>query len=353
MAQDRPAFKFPGMLNRVLPALALQYRTAKSELEEVIVNSRPVVDAGVGWDSDFGDRTDYHHVRLLVPASVFSKFSHVLDGTQEKILSDMRALTHCRGEYVQSLTVELDEDTLGDWRAESGVFARANPAAVSLTAGDLNRIWTTGCLRVFISHKAECKEEATSLKLGMSYYGLSAFVAHCDIEPARDWQDEIERALQSMHVMVLLLTKDYHDSVWTDQETGVAMGRGVPIVPVHIDIDPYGFVGKLQAVQGKGRSPKLLARELLDVLLDNPVVRDDLTAALVTKFEKSSDWDEANELIKIIAKFKTLPRYLVDRLEKAPKLNASVAAGFTVQRMLPALLKRLKGRQVRPSEGSK
>jgi len=124
-------------------------------------------------------------------------------------------------------------------------------------------------------------------------------------------------------------------------------------VPIRIDIDPYGFVGRLQAVSGKGKAPKGLARELIDVLLKNPIVKNDLAAALVTRFEKSWTFDQANELIKILAEFRTLPQFLIDRLEKAPERNDSVAGGFTVQRVLPALLKRLRGKQGEPGEGTR
>jgi len=51
-----------------------------------------------------------------------------------------------------------------------------------------------------------------------------------------------------MDSFVALLTGGFHDSLWTDQEVGFAFGRGVPIISVKLEIAPYGFIGKFQAL---------------------------------------------------------------------------------------------------------
>ena len=112
----------------------------------------------------------------------------------------------------------------------------------------LKRIWGSEGYKVFLSHKNEVKKEAKALKEKLRDYGISSFVAHVDIEPTKEWQCEIELALLSMDCMVALLTEKFHDSPWTDQEIGYALGRGVPVIPVRIEKDPYGFIGKFQAV---------------------------------------------------------------------------------------------------------
>ena len=73
---------------------------------------------------------------------------------------------------------------------------------------------------------------------------------HEDIEPTQDWQKEIERALFSMDALVALLSPDFHDSNSTDQEVGVAMGQGVPLIAVRLGLDPYGLMGKGQGLGG-------------------------------------------------------------------------------------------------------
>jgi hypothetical protein len=110
------------------------------------------------------------------------------------------------------------------------------------------RIWGEGGYRVFLSHKANVKSKATALKEALSLFGITAFVAHKDVKPTKKWQDEIENALFSMDALVALMTKDFHESYWTDQEIGVAFGREIPIISIKLGQDPYGFIGKFQAL---------------------------------------------------------------------------------------------------------
>src|SRR3989338_10334905 len=51
-----------------------------------------------------------------------------------------------------------------------------------------------------------------------------------------------------MEAFVALMTEDFHESDWTDQEVGCAFGRGVPIIAIKLGRDPYGFIGKFQAL---------------------------------------------------------------------------------------------------------
>jgi hypothetical protein len=63
----------------------------------------------------------------------------------------------------------------------------------------------------------------------------------------KTWQQEIEKGLETMEVMLAFITDDFHDSVWTNQEVGYALGKGVPIIPVKFGRnDPDGFIGSKQ-----------------------------------------------------------------------------------------------------------
>ena len=132
---------------------------------------------------------------------------------------------------------------------------------------DLTTLWGKGEIRAFISHKAENKRQATEMKERLNYHGIAGFVAHKDIEALREWQSEMERALFSMHVLVALLTKDFNYSDWTDQEIGVAVGREVPIIPVKLGKDPYGFIGKYQAISAEYRNNRDTADLIKDAIL--------------------------------------------------------------------------------------
>ena len=58
--------------------------------------------------------------------------------------------------------------------------------------------------------------------------------------------------METMEVMLALVTDDFHDSFWTNQEVGYALGKGVPIISVKLQQkDPAGFIGSAQALRGR------------------------------------------------------------------------------------------------------
>jgi hypothetical protein len=115
--------------------------------------------------------------------------------------------------------------------------------------------WEDGYLRAFVSHLAESRGKVSRLKAALLSLGITAFIAHEDIQPSREWQREIEAALETMDFLIAFIEPNFANSEWTDQEIGYALGRRVEIIPVRVGRDPHGFIGKIQGVQGKGQMP--------------------------------------------------------------------------------------------------
>jgi hypothetical protein len=108
-------------------------------------------------------------------------------------------------------------------------------------------------LRLFVTHLATYRAFAGELQEALLPLGISCFVAHNDIEPTLEWQAQIETALATCDALVALLHAKFHESKWTDQEIGFAMGRGVPACTVRLGETPYGFIGRFQAFNGNGK----------------------------------------------------------------------------------------------------
>ena len=106
-------------------------------------------------------------------------------------------------------------------------------------------------LNLFISHVSTYKQIATNFAKDLAKYNLTPFVAHEEIEPTAVWQEEIEKFLHKADCLLVLLSKGCSDSIWCNQEIGIALGRSIPIVSVRIDEDPKGFIGKWQAYTPK------------------------------------------------------------------------------------------------------
>jgi hypothetical protein len=132
--------------------------------------------------------------------------------------------------------------------------------------GNPPTIWKgTNALRLFVSHTSKEKLKATRLRDCLRPYCIQAFVAHEDIEPTREWQSEIERALFAMDAMVAIHTPGFSKSIWTQQEIGFALGRGVKTVSLRMGEDPTGFISKHQALSRDSKSAEEVAKQLAQI----------------------------------------------------------------------------------------
>lgn len=143
------------------------------------------------------------------------------------------------------------------------------PSMASAYAVPPNNWADARSFKLFISHLAAHKDRANRMKEALAPHHISGFVAHEDITPTREWQTEIERALFTMDAMLAIHTDGFSNSVWTQQELGVALGRGVKIISLKMDEDPKGFISKNQAVLRRGRNADGVAEEIVTILLND------------------------------------------------------------------------------------
>lgn len=137
----------------------------------------------------------------------------------------------------------------------------------------------TNQFQLFISHISKHKDKATRLKTCLSPYGISAFVAHEDIYPTLEWQQEIERALYCMDAFVAIHTPGFSASFWTQQEIGFAHGRGTKIVSLKMGEDPTGFISKQQALPRQRKTAEQVAEEIDQLLSIDERTSEKLAAA--------------------------------------------------------------------------
>ena len=212
----------------------------------------------------------------------------------------------------------------------------------------LKQLWGEGELRVFISHKAEDKKLATDLKTYFCQYGIASFVAHADIEPLKEWSSELEKALFSMDGLVALMTDKFSESDWTDQEIGVAVGRGVPIFPIHLGKDPYGFISKYQAIPGAGKPASSIATEIFTLFLRSDRVSDNLRNiakdSYILAVSKAGSFSEANYLSNFLPRIDKLSHQQAEDLVKAFNENSQVRYAFDFRPIIATELNRMTGK---------
>jgi hypothetical protein len=318
--------ELPGHLERYLAALSKLYgQDGYRALQEIIVNAQTRVVEG--WTYDNWDGGTYGHALYLVlPEPVFLDAFKKRDEIQTKICTDLNSLHNFRNEHFAQVFLEMDVAGDRDWRQQSGLLITPS---LSVTPDSARRIWGDDRFRLFLSHKSEVKAETARLKEKLSLFGVSAFVAHEDILPTKAWQQEIENALHSMDAFAALITDGFHDSDWTDQEVGFALARGVPVIAVRLGRDPYGFIGKFQALRAGWDDA---AEGIVKLLIRH----ERMFAAYVQVLRKCRSWDQGNLLARILPGIENVSERQIDELVAAANQNDEVRYSFGFRGNKPA-----------------
>jgi hypothetical protein len=217
------------------------------------------------------------------------------------------------------------------------------------TPGIEPAFWRPGMLRLFLSHLAIYKKFAGELQDTLLPYGISAFVAHNDIEPTLEWQVQIETALATCEVLVALLHGKFHESNWTDQEIGFAMGCRVPTFAVRLGETPYGFIGRFQAFNGNGKTPSDLAREIFDAFRKNKQTQRKMSEAMIGLFEDSYSYAEADKRMGLVESLDAWDASFAARLRAAVQANNQISGSFKVPRRVEALIKKWEQATIQPA----
>ena len=282
-------FELPRRLSTYRLRLHAHYAGADHDLlRDLVGKSHASIIEETDYDNWNGG-TYGHDVKLFVPMEELVRVGiDDIDRVTQRIREDLNKLAAgITNEFFANVHLELfDENDEACQRARP-LHSRPDPDPDALT------IWTSGMLRLFISHRDEHKAMANELAEALEPYGISSFVAHDSIQPLTIWQTEILNGLESMEIMLALVTDDFHESVWTNQEIGFALGRNIPIVPLKLQRrDPGGFVGKHQALKCRYDNVTEAAPNVYKILADKLGNRERLQTSLVRAFVDAPDFFE-------------------------------------------------------------
>ncbi len=346
MSKGDRQFYLPGKVDSYLATLNRLYEHAGDTLlRELVING--VVSIHEAWDYDNWNGGTYGHaITLTVSEDLYLRIIDKKDDMRGRIAADLNKLDNCQNEHVSEVFIEMEPSDSDAWREQTGVY-RPRTIAPSIAPEALQRIWGAEHVRVFLSHKSSVKQETSRLSESFARCGVAAFVAHEDIEPTQEWQREIERALFSMDALVALLSKDYHNSTWTDQEAGVAIGRGVPLIAVRLGMDPYGLMGKGQALGGcSWDDPDAIAIKVFQVLHKRLPDKSRLFECALSAYAASGSFaDSAWNVEHLLSVFEDLTSDQVGRVVEAYRTNGQNRSSFKGMDLLEPLLEKWTGKR--------
>lgn len=182
--------------------------------------------------------------------------------------------------------------------------------------------WKAGHFKLFISHLASFKVQTSHLQSALRKYAISSFVAHEDIEPTKQWQEEIEAALHTMDALVAILMPGFQESRWCDQEVGFAVGRDVLVIPLRKGLDPYGFIGKYQGIQAQNKTIGDVAEAIFQTLIKSPKTKNKILMAMSGAVSNASSPEEALDKVAILKSLDNISVDLLDSLKKQVSDNS-------------------------------
>ncbi|MBI2411427.1 MAG: toll/interleukin-1 receptor domain-containing protein [Candidatus Kerfeldbacteria bacterium] len=214
--------------------------------------------------------------------------------------------------YVKELLAEEDDKIILEIASELNISH--DIAEIKLDTSDVS-FWKPGHFKLFVSHLSRFKEAVSLLQASLYKYGISCFVAHEDIKPTKEWMTEIEKALFTMDGMIAVLTDGFSDSAWTDQEIGIALGRGIVVIPVIKNgILPYGFLGKYQGLKADNKNVEYVARGIYKILIQNKATRNKILSALSEKLLLANNTETALFIVDLLKKEDILPEDFIENI---------------------------------------
>jgi len=101
---------------------------------------------------------------------------------------------------------------------------------------------------IFISYSTSDKKVAGYLFEKLSYK-YDIFLAHEKIKVSKDWRAEILKHLEICNYCIAIITDDFIESPWCNQEIGYILARNVPIIPLFLSKNKKsGFIESKQGI---------------------------------------------------------------------------------------------------------
>jgi hypothetical protein len=325
---------YPMLVGEAVATLSELFRhQGRSEIVEILDNAHARFDE-INYDNWNGGTYTWA-LCLEVPVPIFASSESRLTEIEKEIGAK---LAYFERKYSNHL---IGEVTISPILSGSPLLGtRMAPSDL-----EVRGLWSEGRFRLFLSHLSADKVAVASLKAELEIYGVSAFVAHEDIQPSLPWQDEIILGLRSMHALAALVTPQFHNSDWTDQEIGWALGRGIPVISIKLGTNPHGFAGKFQALTGSLAEPKVLALSIVNTLIANTQTHGEMRRAIVKAFSGSRSFVQSQALRFIVVRITDFTDEEKSELQRACVENYHVSNAHHVANAIFSIV----GRPVEPA----
>lgn len=188
-------------------------------------------------------------------------------------------------------------------------------------------------IRIFLSYSSLNKVGVGKIKTWLSNLGFNVFLAHEDIEPSLEWQRVIIQNLESCHIFIPVITKEFTQSKWTDQESGIAFIKKKMIIPLSVDgNNPHGFIGIYQGLPMSREDIEKPCIKIVKTIIKNKKYAPIVIDLLINSLGKSRTFASAEWKTSIISEYDSFTKEQFDSLlrNSAENNQVYIAAGSRV-----------------------
>ncbi len=188
---------------------------------------------------------------------------------------------------------------------------------------------------IFLSHSHKNAEIANKLKEELELgFGLRVFIAHIDIEPSEEWVSTILEKLDECDVFMPLLTDEFRSSKWTDQETGIAVLKKKIIIPLKVDLLPYGFISKYQALPWDNDNFETNIKGIMQTLVKKEYYTVD---DLIESFARSGSFADSAFKSALLIQIDSFTKAQINKIAQASVENDQIFDSWKAQHNLEEL----------------
>lgn len=203
---------------------------------------------------------------------------------------------------------------------------------------------------IFISHSTKDLKNVMKLVNALSCYGLSAFVAHKDIQLSEEWAKEIEDQLSKCKVFIAFLTANFKTSEWCCQEAGVAYSNNLKIIPLNCDgtTNSYGFLSKFQTrpliFEEDDQNPYAMLKlrkdvlNIVNVILSEKEIIEFTRSSILNRVGEIHSFHDSECIFSLIPKLEPLTEEEVKRLIKLSVTNNQIYGAGSAQEPLKKII---------------
>ncbi len=193
---------------------------------------------------------------------------------------------------------------------------------------------------IFLSHSSEDKQIASEIKKTLDPFGIDIFLAHDDIEGGEDWKTVLYSEIKDCEIFIVLLSQNYHKAKFTDQELGMALAYGKPIIPISMDGKmPYGFMEKFQCMKFGLEITEENIKKLMDLIMNSSDSGKQFLDLLIEKLSNADSFNNAGFWSQKLSLYSKFTKNQINQIADAFIHNSQVYDSFMARPKIMDILR--------------